>query len=254
MEKYISGIHNYCDRWCDRCPLTHRCSIFESSANHSNDDHSDFDAISFTENLSENLEKAMDMIRDSIEKHGLDWTTFHKEAVQQELVEPELTRMQQTVKDRAIQYGIEVKKWFDQNKEWLEDKEDEMNTKTNLGIDQNKLFKTLSDAIETIQWYNFFIGPKMSRAIRGLHDEFIAPETPIQNDANGSAKITMIAINRSLAAWETLRFHFPERTDDLLDLFRSLAWLRRETLKLFPQVDDFVRPGFDERVLEEAGK
>ena len=24
----ISGIHNYCDRWCERCPYTSRCGSF----------------------------------------------------------------------------------------------------------------------------------------------------------------------------------------------------------------------------------
>ncbi|MDY6955018.1 MAG: hypothetical protein SWE60_26245 [Thermodesulfobacteriota bacterium] len=27
-ERFISGIHNYCDRWCERCPLTGRCMSF----------------------------------------------------------------------------------------------------------------------------------------------------------------------------------------------------------------------------------
>src|SRR5436305_14251897 len=26
--RYISGIYNYCDRWCERCPLTSRCLVF----------------------------------------------------------------------------------------------------------------------------------------------------------------------------------------------------------------------------------
>src|SRR5436190_14281617 len=24
----VSGIYNYCDRWCERCPLTSRCLVF----------------------------------------------------------------------------------------------------------------------------------------------------------------------------------------------------------------------------------
>jgi hypothetical protein len=24
-ELFISGIYNYCDRWCERCPQTSRC-------------------------------------------------------------------------------------------------------------------------------------------------------------------------------------------------------------------------------------
>ena len=37
----ISGIYNYCDRWCERCPLTSRCLVYateqednDSPANH----------------------------------------------------------------------------------------------------------------------------------------------------------------------------------------------------------------------------
>ena len=25
---FISGIYNYCDRWCERCPFTARCMNF----------------------------------------------------------------------------------------------------------------------------------------------------------------------------------------------------------------------------------
>lgn len=26
--KLIPGIHNYCHRWCERCPFTERCAVF----------------------------------------------------------------------------------------------------------------------------------------------------------------------------------------------------------------------------------
>src|SRR3979409_1759466 len=26
--EFISGIYNYCDRWCERCPLTARCLVY----------------------------------------------------------------------------------------------------------------------------------------------------------------------------------------------------------------------------------
>src|SRR6266550_3571742 len=25
---FTSGVHNYCDRWCERCPLTARCVVY----------------------------------------------------------------------------------------------------------------------------------------------------------------------------------------------------------------------------------
>ena len=27
-DQFIPGIYNYCDRWCERCPLTARCRVF----------------------------------------------------------------------------------------------------------------------------------------------------------------------------------------------------------------------------------
>ena len=27
-ERFIPGIFNYCDRWCERCPQTARCRLF----------------------------------------------------------------------------------------------------------------------------------------------------------------------------------------------------------------------------------
>ncbi len=28
-KKYISGVYNYCDRWCERCPLSDRCFSYQ---------------------------------------------------------------------------------------------------------------------------------------------------------------------------------------------------------------------------------
>ena len=26
--RFIAGVYNYCDRWCERCPLTSRCLVY----------------------------------------------------------------------------------------------------------------------------------------------------------------------------------------------------------------------------------
>src|SRR5688572_15525227 len=32
QDGFIVGIFNYCDRWCERCPLTNRCRLFADMA------------------------------------------------------------------------------------------------------------------------------------------------------------------------------------------------------------------------------
>ncbi|HVE57390.1 MAG TPA: hypothetical protein VNB22_11225 [Pyrinomonadaceae bacterium] len=31
-DKFVSGIHNYCDRWCERCTFTARCRVAEAES------------------------------------------------------------------------------------------------------------------------------------------------------------------------------------------------------------------------------
>jgi len=64
-------------------------------------------------------------------------------------------------------------------------------------------------------------------------------------DSDGSAKVALIAIDRSIAAWGQMREHFVEHRDDILDVLVHLDRLRRKTETLFPDARVFVRPGFD---------
>ena len=71
-------------------------------------------------------------------------------------------------------------------------------------------------------------------------------EYPIQNDANGTAKITLIAVEKSIAAWEVIHQQMPDAEDDVLDILVLLSRLKGGMKKEFPQAEGFVRPGFDE--------
>jgi hypothetical protein len=64
-------------------------------------------------------------------------------------------------------------------------------------------------------------------------------------DSDGSAKIALIAIDRSIAAWGQMRQHLPQREDNILDILVHLDRLRRKTETVFPNAKAFVRPGFD---------
>jgi len=97
---------------------------------------------------------------------------------------------------------------------------------------------------------------KLDRAIESRAEDEIDPEPrETMRDADGSAKIALIGIDRSLAAWAALRKHFPEQEDAFLDFQLRLARIRRQAEKLFPNARAFVRPGFDENAarLEVGG-
>ncbi len=114
-------------------------------------------------------------------------------------------------------------------------------------MDEDKLHTEAAgiyDAVEVIRWYQHQIYVKLKRAL--LKDDSINGEDEIsQNDANGSVKVALIGMDRSLGAWGSLREYFLEKTDSILDILLHLDRLRRRTEELFPQARSFKRPGFD---------
>jgi len=67
-----------------------------------------------------------------------------------------------------------------------------------------------------------------------------------KQDSDGSAKVALIGIDRSIAAWGKLLSYFPEQEDELLDILVHLEKLRRTTENEFPDARAFIRPGFDD--------
>ncbi len=65
----ISGIYNYCDRWCERCAFTSRCMNFAMSRKYTDDpEASDITNEKFWQNLSEFRKPGILCVRDSMKQ------------------------------------------------------------------------------------------------------------------------------------------------------------------------------------------
>jgi hypothetical protein len=64
-------------------------------------------------------------------------------------------------------------------------------------------------------------------------------------DSNGSTKVALIGIDRSITMWSKLLEFFSEKEDSLLKILVQLERLRRNVEKEFPDARSFERPGFD---------
>jgi hypothetical protein len=96
-----------------------------------------------------------------------------------------------------------------------------------------------------IHWYQYQIAVKTMRALSGRREELEDdPEFP--KDSDGSAKVALIGIDRSIAAWRLMQLSLPERAQSIVPLILQLERLRRRIEIVFPEARRFVRPGFDE--------
>jgi hypothetical protein len=88
------------------------------------------------------------------------------------------------------------------------------------------------------------IGAKVARAAGAFHDREEADDP--RSDANGSAKVALVGIDRSIEAWLRVRSHLPDEADELIDFLVELTRLRDGLEGALPLARAFVRPGFDE--------
>ena len=149
----------------------------------------------------------------------------------------------------ARDYSHKVNHWFESSSTLFDEKRDEFELKDRLELPNTaprEEAATLNDAIAVIRWYQDQIYVKLMRAIEGMLEEPREILKDFPKDSDGSAKVALLALDRSIAAWGILLNHFPDREDDLLEILVHLERLRRKTEKEFPEARAFVRPGFDD--------
>ena len=101
----------------------------------------------------------------------------------------------------------------------------------------------LKSAWDMIRWYRTLIPVKTLSALRGVVES--AADARLSDYYLGKAKLVLVSIDQSLVGWHTLLDHYPEKTDDILDLLVLLQHLRRDLETLFPTARGFKRPGLD---------
>ncbi len=247
----IPGIYNYCDRWCERCPFTARCMNFTMSKTEPGVDH-DLDSAAFWEQFTGTLAATIEMIEEDAREMGID---LNEVDVDDTMAELELTyaEAEENICSRmSMTYISQVDKWFADQMEfdgetgerWKNDEElDRPGDLEDLNIQDTEI------AVEIIRWYQHFIYPKVMRAVEGkLHDRIpsMAADPDFPRDDDGSAKIALIALDRSLAAWGELYRRIPSRKAATMEILVWLEKIRHALEKQFPDARSFVRPGFDE--------
>jgi hypothetical protein len=249
-DQYIPDIYNYCDRWCERCTFTSRCAVGESEGNLSPEER-DINNQAFWKKLAEGFREAMLLIQKAADEHGIDLTMTEEE-------EKEYHENKKRKRKEGREHPIGALSWnyAEAAQKWLEDnavKEnlDKLLQRVTLGIQTEEAgirqVKAIEECLSVIQWYVHFIHVKFMRALMGkMGNDGWEIENGFQRDYDGSAKIALIAIDRSMQAWSLLYELIPDEEDPLLRLLAMLQKLKLLAETEFPDAQKFIRPGFDE--------
>jgi hypothetical protein len=255
---FIAGVYNYCDRWCERCPLTARCRLFADEQKLRAEElatRGDVENAEFWETFDELTEAA-------------DWDAEFPEidaeyAAREEEIDEATDRY--PLVQLSHDYAMEVHRWLARHEDGFPSEENRFRA----GRDAI----TPAEALEVISWHHFQINIKLKRAARGLYradeeldeaddeeswdtgaswddddegQEELALRSMQLEDVHGSAKVALIGIERSIGAWTILREAFPQEDAAIQKHHRQLTLLRRMLDAELPEARSFRRPGFDD--------
>jgi hypothetical protein len=249
-KEYIEGIYNYCDRWCEKCKFTANCLLFtqESKINTYEILHNG-DMTGIEEVFDREIERLEKEHEDDEDNYGdyIDDEFFSSDEEEDEKFwedEEKMERPKHPIDDLLDEY-------FDKSHSLIKS----LNAKYNfLDVPKDNLKdpvaqKTFND-FEIFMWYHTFIGAKIKRALFGLDDIRKEDDDEIKEihayDMNGSAKIGIISIRRSINALNNLHKTLPVFSAEIEEVLVLIGKILNLAEGLFPVCMNFKRPGLDD--------
>ena len=219
-DGFIVGIFNYCDRWCEHCPLTNRCRLFADMAE-----------IDFEQGNGPLTEPRMLRERRRLAAQMIE---LHAEA--EELGEKADRKPAECL--GHLPQGLESS--FGPDPEVVANGSALGSKMRKLELSANPAVRL---AIQTIQYFSLFVPMKMMRAFSQVARHGQGDQ---QSDANGSGKAALLALERMENAWRALIDTHHCSPTEAAPFLAEIARMQRNLQRAVPNARKFVRPGFDE--------
>lgn len=230
----IDFISAYCDRWCERCAFTDRCSSFAVHIAQGMCDGDIAAAIELAIGAPQSVDGDPPPTAGERMLKELGDFTFSDQEMEEHRKAEQARRKRldaTTVAKMADVYSTRAA-------DWLRDRCEALHA----GADP-----ALRNALDIVGWDVWLVGAKLHRALHGRDESRtgeMPDDHPVQNDWNGSAKVALISVERSESAWRTIT---QVTGDQAASVFADgLGHLRRALAREFPDAMAFVRPGFDD--------
>ena len=220
--RWVPHISTYCDSRCEHCAFTERCWTFAVRQGSESDDPDEAPAP------ADEYESKVPRAKSWIERMDIDLENIKLDPIEEREYEERRRRIDS---DDLV---VSSRAYLDAAIAILRPHLDGEASSPDLG--------------DLYSWA-LTIGVKTYRAISSLEldKDGTFERHPVQNDANGSAKLVRLCIQQSLEAWARVSGSLVEPglvrhlSDELQALDSSLE-------RRFPMAMAFVRPGFDEEV------
>ena len=247
--KFIDGVYNYCDRWCERCRFQSRCRLYRDTERMEAIASAGLDAKAaveaFADDESDNDETDNDEEAATGERASF---LAALEAATREPSPEEARRLDAALDRRSAQEAAHPLT--------LEAGEYAQIAR-GLSVTLRSIFAQSADpvalaSLETIDHFSMMIAVKTRRAAGALislqePDDELDDDEFSRLDGNGCAKLVRLMIAESRDAWNVLMHIGSVAADGVpVAMAKRLERLDASVAHAFPRAMSFMRAGFDD--------
>lgn len=240
-DKFVQGIYNYCDRWCERCPMTDRCFLYYQDSirrtQHESQGENPYDMNIILEDVQQNLKETVDLLQREAAGMGIQ--------ISEPAAEPEKPAPQKEPKRLTHPLHVKAHHFANAVHKFLETLSSEIHTQKRKEVAPEELADA-QECFEILSWYHMQIAVKIDRALtRRIDDSSKSSESSFP-DADGNAKVAHLGMLKMLDGMMKIHQWNSSWNLELMPLFTELYELIEQVDLEFPGHKTFKRPGFDD--------
>lgn len=246
-DRFTSGIYNYCDRWCERCPHTARCCLYHQEQKTlerhllRGEDPDDIKVV--LADVHRSFQETIELVMKAAEEMGIDLSECEAAPT------PELDYHEHPFYRPVNAWGDRVEALIERLTAEVPDVAEEVvieAVRDGLTDDEplRRSFAAVRDHVELLVQYRYFIPAKTARAV-GMFCEGDCSEHA-RDDALGTAKLIHECLGKMITALWSIGEVNRTWLHAAVPLAAEAQALRLEVDRLFPGHQAFIRPGLDE--------
>ena len=174
-----------------------RCLNFAMSDERSGDPETyDIKNQAFWAKLTATFQATLELLKEMVEEEGIDFGSLGGDEPDEKRLDEEILSNHPCCRGVQI-YSKMADEWFNSQSHLFDEPESDLE----LGAGSLDQATDLGEVTDVIRWYQNVIYAKLMRAVSGkLHEE---PDLldEFSKDSDGSAKVALIGIDRSIGAW-----------------------------------------------------
>jgi hypothetical protein len=256
MHENISGIFNYCDRWCEKCTYTNRCLLFKQEAEreikHILRDENKNDPDVLAKDLADDFKEAFDHINkfmdDDEESEAFDFDEDNEvdDAFEKELFDDESDddeRPSKFLRNANNPLIVLSEKLFNDFYDYYD------RLKLHNELDEKNPQNVLQQNLDTLGWYTPQISVKIRMSFWNKHKLSKSKDPEFaeidEEMLNVSSRIAFIGIENCISALNNLLQQKPGLESEILGLLSTTKHIKQLFVEEFPAALTYKRPYFD---------